>query len=387
MKKQRWAWCGMQLFFLAAAVIFQNRIFLCLIFLAGLSTLVTGFFNYLAIKKLQTELIVPLTGQKEKKNQGMLCLANPSLLYLPYITVSLQLRNQFTRACEELVLETSLFAKECRQLPIELSSMYCGVVEIEITKVCVWDIWRIVCCKRFHTGTGKICIYPHLFEQEIRFGDGMTDGMEQTKSQMYQPGYNPGEIFDIRAYQYGDEVRNIHWKLSGKLDQLMVMRQAQPFEKSVLLQFQNLCDGMEGMPELADMAAEIYFSISRNLLKQGICHEVAWLDRESRRYETHEIENEEDMIGILPHLLMQGFFGGAGKEELQHELPNKSYAHIVYVSCESANGTAWQGKWSGTWNTHLICTHGSSRRMQLENGVEQSVGLTDYMMQLRELSI
>lgn len=38
-------------------------------------------------------------------------------------------------------------------------------------------------------------------------------------------GTDASEMFDIRSYVPGDDIRSIHWKLSGKTDELIV-RQA-----------------------------------------------------------------------------------------------------------------------------------------------------------------
>lgn len=40
------------------------------------------------------------------------------------------------------------------------------------------------------------------------------------------PGDDPGETYDIREYRSGDSIRQIHWKLSGKLDDIMIREKA-----------------------------------------------------------------------------------------------------------------------------------------------------------------
>ena len=46
--------------------------------------------------------------------------------------------------------------------------------------------------------------------------------MESFRYSGSRPGDDPGETFDIREYREGDSIRQIHWKLTGKMDRLII---------------------------------------------------------------------------------------------------------------------------------------------------------------------
>lgn len=50
--------------------------------------------------------------------------------------------------------------------------------------------------------------------------------MESFRYSGSRPGDDPGETYDIREYRSGDSIRQIHWKLSGKLDDIMIREKA-----------------------------------------------------------------------------------------------------------------------------------------------------------------
>ena len=59
--------------------------------------------------------------------------------------------------------------------------------------------------------------------------------MESFRYSGSRPGDDPGETYDIREYRSGDSIRQIHWKLSGKLDDIMIREKSFPVDDTVLI--------------------------------------------------------------------------------------------------------------------------------------------------------
>ena len=59
--------------------------------------------------------------------------------------------------------------------------------------------------------------------------------MESFRYSGARPGDDPGETFDIREYQEGDSIRQIHWKLTGKLDKMMIRQRSFPVDDTILI--------------------------------------------------------------------------------------------------------------------------------------------------------
>ena len=63
----------------------------------------------------------------------------------------------------------------------------------------------------------EICYVPVHLTDAVRNFFGDADRYDE-----FRPGYDPSELFDVREFQRGDRVQNIHWKLSAKADRWMV---------------------------------------------------------------------------------------------------------------------------------------------------------------------
>ena len=83
-------------------------------------------------------------------------------------------------------------------------------------------------------------------------------------------GYKPksgggySESYDLRAYQSGDSLKNIHWKLSSKLDEVIIKEPAQPIYRQLIINavFSDNCDENDDI--LARMSYVCRYIINKN---------------------------------------------------------------------------------------------------------------------------
>lgn len=128
-------------------------------------------------------------------------------------------------------------------------------------------------------------------------------------------------------------MRQIHWKLSGKLDRLIVRDPSLPVTRSVLVFWERT--GQSGSLEHTDTQAEVLVSLCRTLLEQSVRFTVGWNDVESNRCVFRELRDMDDLVAFIPRLLCAGGRknGVSGASMLLSsgaELP----AHIVYLGEE-----------------------------------------------------
>lgn len=103
-------------------------------------------------------------------------------------------------------------------------------------------------------------------------------------------GMDVSEVFDIREYEPGDEIRAIHWKLSAKQETPVLREFSQPLNYSVIL-LVELAKASAG----ALQACVAYASaISQGLLESGVLHTIAWYDAAAEEYCNFNITNLEE---------------------------------------------------------------------------------------------
>lgn len=143
-------------------------------------------------------------------------------------------------------------------------------------------------------------IYPRIMplrltlkEQIPVFGDGRS--YSQNKA-----GTDVNEIYALHEYREGDDIRRVHWKLSSKMDALMVREYGLPLNHPVAL----LLEMTQGLgEETYSMLLDVLCSLSAALLQNGIGHNLAWMSGDSRELRVEEILSLEDLQIHIPELL------------------------------------------------------------------------------------
>ena len=110
------------------------------------------------------------------------------------------------------------------------------------------------------------------------------------------------ELFQIREYREGDQLRDIHWKLTAKREELMVKEHSFPKPCPVVL-FLDFHPGKrlekkERLISYMETAASLSFSI----MDAGCPHYIVWYDGEEADLKRLRVEDEESLfyfIGML----------------------------------------------------------------------------------------
>ncbi|MBU5482289.1 DUF58 domain-containing protein [Blautia sp. MSJ-19] len=164
---------------------------------------------------------------------------------------------------------------------IFLEPVHCGFVRIRVVEMRVFDYLGLFSAKiRIPKLARTISVLPKI--QEID-AEALTD-LKSTKETEQEAvtaavGTDSQEIFDTRVYHQGDMLKNIHWKLSAKEDELMVREFSMP-EGSMLCVFLDTSNegkepGADQMDAFLDQAA----SLGNYLLEKQQDFEYVWFEK------------------------------------------------------------------------------------------------------------
>ena len=121
------------------------------------------------------------------------------------------------------------------------------------------------------------------------------------------PGHDTSEVFQIREYQRGDRLQNVHWKLTAKQEELMVKEHSLPKSCPVVL-FLAYRPGKKKKQRTLVPFLEIAASISFSVMAAGCPHYVAWFDSAEQDVKRLRVEDEESLfffLGILMRLVWE----------------------------------------------------------------------------------
>lgn len=123
-------------------------------------------------------------------------------------------------------------------------------------------------------------------------------GVFQTKS--YRPKHGGGfsEIHDLRQYRPGDNLRDIHWKLSAKTDDLIVREAQEPNRGQTLLTLD-----FSGTRGQLDEKLDVLCWLSRWLLAHEVAHLVSWLEPRTLEPESAFVADEDSLRQLIQQLL------------------------------------------------------------------------------------
>jgi len=159
-------------------------------------------------------------------------ISNEDFFIYPYLKVSFYgsntiFENQFQVRSFSL---SPLSGKNCS---FELQCNYRGNYEIGVSSVEIEDFFGLF---RFRYVVGEpkyITVYPRIIYLE-KF-HLKTDFMSEAQSKLNSRDEDMTTVSDVRKYQYGDNLKRIHWKLTARTQELMVKKFQATSETNILM--------------------------------------------------------------------------------------------------------------------------------------------------------
>lgn len=172
----------------------------------------------------------------------------------------------------------------------------CEIVSMKIKKFYVYDFLNLFCLYKKSKSEGSILVLPELSDEFLIQKIGYK--ISNDESMLYsdkRPGDDVTEIFAIRDYVGGDKIRNIHWKLSSKRDNLMVKDYSLPLLENDIV----LIDIFKYTNKNSDNRNEIFkllYSLLCQFLKMGLGAKVCF---NKDGFNICEIQNMHDVYYLL----------------------------------------------------------------------------------------
>ena len=159
---------------------------------------------------------------------------NKTALPLGLIHVRLRLSNLLTGQSELRRCRLSARPRRTETAEYDLASAHCGRIAIEAACCRIYDPFGLIGIRLKQTVLAQTTVQPKGFAQTIFISP---DANCPDDSESYAPdraGYDLSEVYQLREYRPGDSLRQMHWKLSGKLDRLVIREASLPFSAALL---------------------------------------------------------------------------------------------------------------------------------------------------------
>ena len=288
-------------------------------------------------RKLKVSLSCDTAGKKGEPSKISISAENDSLIPVPSCEYKLSCRNRLTGEAQDMNAVSSYLPRGKQTDSIVLTGEHCGKEQVTIRDTYVSDPLKLFCRKSNAGAECAVYIMPDV--REVTIPDDYLDSydMESYTYSQHKSGQDPAEVFGVRNYQDGDSPKQIHWKLSAKMDDLIVKIPSFPIENKLVVLFDNtLTEGVKLSADKRNDFAEMFFSVSYSLIRKNIHHSIGWCDHESGGFVIRKVDNESDMWTWAPEVL------GAGIEEgglstvyrFLMELGDEHFTNHFIVTCQ-----------------------------------------------------
>ena len=188
---------------------------------------------------------------------------NPSHIPLLHMECPLSLNSVYYEKREPITYILPVAAGGNQSFSMPVSFQYCGLFEAKITTVKAYDYLHFVSFSKQVDAHAQIYILPDSRVEISCHPSFYVEGFDEYETSS-QTGNASSNVTDVREYRPGDRLQKIHWKLSAKIDKLMVKEN----EAAALHQFYVLLELYQSIEhrEFLDQAIEYSYGVTRELL-------------------------------------------------------------------------------------------------------------------------
>ncbi len=168
-----------------------------------------------------------------------------------------------------------------------------GVYEAGVEKIVIYDFLRIFALKKKVGRTEKFTVLPRKLLTDPILTDSEAES-ENAASNSFSLSKNA--FVNVREYQQSDSVKHIHWKMSAKLDKLMVKN----YERStggtsiILADMNGYFPFEDDNAEAADCVMEVMLALNYAIIgDKHSCFNI-WYSSEEKRCESMTVTDQAD---------------------------------------------------------------------------------------------
>ena len=166
----------------------------------------------------------------------------------------------------------------------------CGLLRLSLYKGRVYDYLGLFCLRLRLPAPMEIAVLPKAEAPEP------LPDLSQFRAVRLQAKKGGGfsEFHENREYRPGDSVRDIHWKLSGKTDKLIVREAMEPVQRRLVLAVETPAT----LQAMNSALGQLRW-LSQWLAERGYSHRVCWRDPDSGDVRFAQVTAEEQVQAML----------------------------------------------------------------------------------------
>lgn len=229
-------------------------------------------------------------------------LHNSSIFPIPGCTISYEITSSYYPCGETFRCTVPAYSRRDFSFDMPVTFQKCGCYEVRLTHMECYDYLHFFHFEKKLSIHEEIVIHPKLSQDvsfdSAAFGEGF-DEFEENDAK----GLVSSNVTDIREYIPGDRLQRIHWKLSAKINKLMVKENEQTSSN----QFTILVELFLPHPEslLLEQSISHACTLAYELIKHGETFFFCYYSTTEEDFVRHLIRSKEELEQALLNCFYQ----------------------------------------------------------------------------------
>lgn len=200
-----------------------------------------------------------------------------------------------------LTVQATCEGRSAMQAWVRIDAPHCGVLETNVVELVVHDPLGLCALRLPIASHAEIPVVPQGCHPTAVAAPCLARTRSQCElTEIPRAGWVPPDIYDLRAYQQGDPLRTVHWKLSARQDSLVtrVHCSEEACDAVLVVEAPPLDE-----PDAMDAQLEAAINIAVGLARMGASFAVAW--RSTAVAHVHSVHGPADVASLGRALVVE----------------------------------------------------------------------------------
>ena len=263
-------------------------------------------------------------------------MENPDLIPLAAVEIEAVCENLRTGEADSCIITDTPRPGGKKDIDLEIMPRNAGRYKISVASAVVSDPLKLRSRKINCSGCEYLTIMPEKFDMQLSYASDAAM-LESDRSTDTRKGNDPGDVRGIREYVAGDSVKNMHWKLSEKMDKMLVKELGTAITDQFLV-ILDTANEISQNPAALEAAASVFVSLIETLRQNASGLSIAWTDPETGRAVIRKIQDDTDLETAADEYLAVPATMHSAFEHIERDIAESRYAHIVIVGSRVPDG-------------------------------------------------
>lgn len=273
-------------------------------------TFVSGVLAFIVSRHVTAEVDRASSAADAASRKLEFCavLSNAAGLPAPMISFVMDIRDVSEKGSVHRRLRTSLSAFDKRRVFVSVDAPYAALVEASVSRLKVCDCFGVFAFPAKQKKSAlRLLMTPAAKIEEVRFETVRRLIPDSDVYSDTQKGDDRSQVFELREYNEGDDLRNVHWPLSTKHDMLIVKEFSKPLDESCTVLVESSLGGAprEAVKQRADRVLAQFIALTAQLIEEGQPAEVCFYSPSAKRLCAIEVKKLEDTAAVMKAFLSE----------------------------------------------------------------------------------